>query len=1434
MTELQELTKTAFMMKIIAAILPSLLTETSSSTVTKRDLILLLGDEIGDLMTVHLKRERALTRTELLAVSNSDSHTVGKAAIILQRVALNALTDSANRLLKLSGSVSVEIADSRPVQEQLAAIAEALSEADLNALVDDSEADASQGSPLDKLRSRHGYYCAVLKRVFQPRLVTRFSIFAAFMVFWVEREAQKMLGAGGTISADDICRDAPRLAERLAIEMTRNSQPKVTYAKQSEVAAIQTPSVWDQFFADESTSAGKALTQLRKAAPISQSGNVYSMVHKSIQEYLVAKQLMDEIESSIKSSRLSSGDAKLVHDRLVHGSPESSSTANAPGSIDAWITDLAARLSSEEKSQETGVFQTECSEFAASCIHNGFRSVDDLVETHLSESNLKELGLCSMRLRLLAAAKLEEGASVGTTENRHKASIQRALGFPTGITDTEHTRCTDSVIRLIDILEASVLNSISLTTEEAVIDFATDRLAEDVRLTQAFGTLAALAVHGEDLHGGRLDRLADNVRAICFAPIARRGGGCLGHHAVLAANRELVVVWATVGLADKSTAWVEGWYGTKCATAATKLGAGPITETLLRVACPESLRSGAKYDAKRRGRGCYDESVSIAVVRRPIPKLTDEEAAALAALASRVVEVLALRRAWQKVPAERRMSELTDVAANACALIVDETQVAVAEQAQQKANYESDDDGDEVWAEPAEPSFKQWCGFSTYGEIVEDLREKMMLDAEQASAALSDPPDAALWIWSWFGNPQARPECQEAASEPSESGSLLDVADALGRSALAVAARKGHADIVGVLADSSMGTSANSTDKSGVRVLLHAAEQNNADCVRILLANRVARTGELGQNGDGQSALWVAARHNARDCCVLLAEADPEHSFSPDAKDTVEGLHPLDVAIAHGNLHCVDGMVERALAASQSDLVSAFAQSRGYTLDTTGSRIDLSAKGLVDADVALVSPWLRWLSSSDDGMDVVELDISQNKFGAMGAEFLAECLREATAALTSLALGSNQVGDEAMIGLLEALKDVSLTSLDISSTGCGISTASKLAELLSGATKFSAAVADLNISMNTIGGGRTVTLAPDASTIDTLEVGCVSFEEGGFYEIVSLENGKVQQKDVQTGEVLDDEYPVEELETDEVSVYAATDVITSGPFGDLCEALKTSQVTSLNLSECGLSSVELAELAEYVRDATATIVSVNCLANHFGDEGLATLLTAIEGTSVRSMCGLTEGQTAADFSGQNLSPIDCKILAAEFDFRGFIAAIESLDLSGCGLTGATNRSRWRPQENIDSDMDGWIALCSVLGKVLTVRLADCGLGGASAAELEKMVVSPRAGSITESVDLSGCAIDPTATAQLLSAASEASRLRLRNAQVLAFSAALHERLGADCVIQCNDLIVDVWRKVAEGVRARHGHEVLCSQLASHQPWYEMRVRGLVAEGVPGQ
>ena len=58
-------------------------------------------------------------------------------------------------------------------------------------------------------------------------------------------------------------------------------------------------------------------------------------------------------------------------------------------------------------------------------------------------------------------------------------------------------------------------------------------------------------------------------------------------------------------------------------------------------------------------------------------------------------------------------------------------------------------------------------------------------------------------------------------------------------------------------------------------------------------------------------------------------------------------------------------------------------------------------------------------------------------------------------------------------------------------------------------------------------------------------------------------------------------------------MYAAKSVITSYPFGDFCKALKTSRVTSLNLSECELGNEDIAELGEYVRDATAAVAHID-------------------------------------------------------------------------------------------------------------------------------------------------------------------------------------------------------------------------------------------------
>jgi hypothetical protein len=84
-------------------------------------------------------------------------------------------------------------------------------------------------------------------------------------------------------------------------------------------------------------------------------------------------------------------------------------------------------------------------------------------------------------------------------------------------------------------------------------------------------------------------------------------------------------------------------------------------------------------------------------------------------------------------------------------------------------------------------------------------------------------------------------------------------------------------------------------------------------------------------------------------------------------------------------------------------------------------------------------------------------------------------------------------------------------------------------------------------------------------------------------------------------------------------------------------------VITLNVSNCGLGPWAMPKLSKLVRDASAAVLtSVNCLKNPLGDEGLATLVAAVEASSVDSICGLTEGQTTVDWSKQDLGPFDCK------------------------------------------------------------------------------------------------------------------------------------------------------------------------------------------------
>ena len=111
-------------------------------------------------------------------------------------------------------------------------------------------------------------------------------------------------------------------------------------------------------------------------------------------------------------------------------------------------------------------------------------------------------------------------------------------------------------------------------------------------------------------------------------------------------------------------------------------------------------------------------------------------------------------------------------------------------------------------------------------------------------------------------------------------------------------------------------------------------------------------------------------------------------------------------------------------------------------------------------------------------------------------------------------------------------------------------------------------------------------------------------------------------------------------------------------------------VKSWDLSGQDLGAVDAALVSGLVRSEksfskfVAALTSLNVMRNPIGDDGLANLMAAVEGTAVKSITGLVDGQTCMDWSGQGLTPMDAKILSADLTSSPFVATLAELDLSG--------------------------------------------------------------------------------------------------------------------------------------------------------------------------
>jgi len=185
------------------------------------------------------------------------------------------------------------------------------------------------------------------------------------------------------------------------------------------------------------------------------------------------------------------------------------------------------------------------------------------------------------------------------------------------------------------------------------------------------------------------------------------------------------------------------------------------------------------------------------------------------------------------------------------------------------------------------------------------------------------------------------------------------------------------------------------------------------------------------------------------------------------------------------------------------------------------------------------------------------------------------------------------------------------------------------------------------------------------------------------------------------------------------------------------------------------------------------------------------------------------------------------VLAAELRAGRVTAAINSITVDS---SGDTRKDKYRVGDGAGDWKNGGPKTYTLTAGEESIDLSSKNLGAADVNLLTTWLQRPEVSAALNKISVRMNDIGAEGGAVLASAACEMSRARLRACQVLAFSKALHERLGSDCAL---DVVADVTLGIATAVRSLHGHEALSRRLAqAGEPWFEVVIDGLDEEGVP--
>ena len=316
-----------------------------------------------------------------------------------------------------------------------------------------------------------------LNKILRRKPVRRFLVYSEFVSHWIERETSKLQIRASSLTPEQFRAEVWEFSTRLACKMCCDSLTKVTYQPGSILFSNAVDDEWFYYFG-VGDSVQSQRDSIRKASPLKESGGVFSFVHKSIQEFLVAKSIRDSVIDFVSKSRIP---VQELYDAIKYAQE---ATVKSKFAVSNQESEMHSSLHGADR------FDSMNSPFKYSKQINEF----DLLAVDLWEP------------------EIDSG---------------------------ERRRRSKSLARLIEDIASSQLGDIELGNEEAVRDFLLDILLDDIQSRLIFIVVFSLCC-ADGLHKGRLDHVRDVFESLFVLPLPKRENNTVFHIAAKEGDSDLM------------------------------------------------------------------------------------------------------------------------------------------------------------------------------------------------------------------------------------------------------------------------------------------------------------------------------------------------------------------------------------------------------------------------------------------------------------------------------------------------------------------------------------------------------------------------------------------------------------------------------------------------------------------------------------------------------------------------------------------------------------------------------------------------------------------------------------------------------------------------------------------------------------------------------